>query len=297
MDVGQHLGPIGLPEEGDHRHHDEQSFQSLTQQNGQGAEEAGEIVRLLRRERPLGRVKQGVQTGDPLRDFFGGRALADRGAQRGHGRLDPAQQRPVTGTERGLHRFEAVEIGRQRQVRGGLAVAAMIGRLAFREARSRQGQGRPLGTRRRLGVTAKIGRHRTCLRLADPARQIRRRGRGDGGQIGVGDAERRVGLPEALAFGGFGVSKGEAADIEGQGPTILCRQMGEAGHRRPIEPLVDHLVETEHAALAGAFHVGEGDRRRIESFRARAVGAAGRAMTDCALFGIERRALRQIGRK
>ena len=73
--------------------------------------------------------------------------------------------------------------------------------------------------------------------------------------------------------------------------------MREAGHRRALQPLVDHLIQPEDAALARALHVGEGDRRRIEPFGAGAVGAPGHAVADRALLGVEGGAAGQVGRE
>jgi len=146
-------------------------------------------------------------------------------------------------------------------------------------------------------VAAQVGRDRPCLRLADPCRQLGRRRLGEGGQVREDGADRRVALPEASTFGGFGVGEGEPAHVEGQGPAVLGRQMGEAGHGRALQPLIDDLVEAEHAALTGALHIREGDRGRIKPLGARAVGASGHPMADRALLGIERRAAGQIRRE
>src|SRR3546814_6202647 len=42
MDVAQHLGPLGLAQEGDHRDDDQQGFESLAQQDGEGAQRSEE---------------------------------------------------------------------------------------------------------------------------------------------------------------------------------------------------------------------------------------------------------------
>ena len=99
-----------------------------------------------------------------------------------------------------------------------------------------------------------------------------------------------------LALLGERVRIGEAAGMESERPAILGRQAGEARHRRAFEPLADHLVEAEQAALAGAGAVGEGDRRRIELARRRGVGEAGGAVAGGAILGIERGAAGEVGR-
>ena len=98
-----------------------------------------------------------------------------------------------------------VEIGREGEVGRGLAVAPAIGGLAFGQSRPGQGQGRSLGANRRLGMATQVSDDRPRLRLADPCRQLRRGGLGEGGQVRERGADRRVALPEASTFGGFGV--------------------------------------------------------------------------------------------
>ena len=146
-------------------------------------------------------------------------------------------------------------------------------------------------------MATQVSRDRPRLRLADPCRQLGRRRLGEGGQVGEGGADRRVALPEAPALGGLSLGEGEPAHMEGQGPAVLGRQMGEAGHGRALQPLIDHLVEAKHAALTGALHIRKGDRGRVEPLGAGAVGASGDAMADRALPGIERRAAGQVGRE
>src|SRR3546814_19569075 len=57
-------------------------------------------------------------------------------------------------------------------------------------------------------------------------------------------------------------------------PTVFRWQMLKALHGRAVEPLVDHLIKREQAALARTLCVSEGDRRRIHSNRLRAVAIA-----------------------
>src|SRR3546814_18370687 len=73
-------------------------------------------------------------------------------------------------------------------------------------------------------------------------------------------------------------------------------QMLKALHGRAVEPLVDHLIKREQAALARTLCVSEGDRRRIHSNRLRAVAIALGAVAARAILGVERRAACRIGR-
>ncbi len=82
--------------------------------------------------------------------------------------------------------------------------------------------------------------------------------------VGPG-AQRGIALPDPLAFGCGTGWKSEGTGIERQVPTLLWRQPGEAGHAGPINALSNHLVQCEHASLAGAFLVGKCDWRRTEA--------------------------------
>ena len=89
---------------------------------------------------------------------------------------------------------------------------------------------------------------------------------------------------------------GEAAGMEGERPAVLRGQRGEALHRGALEALIDHLIEREDAALLRALAIGEGDRRRLHAARQRRIGIAARAVAGGAIFRIEPRAARKIGR-
>ncbi len=91
---------------------------------------------------------------------------------------------------------------------------------------------------------------------------------------------KRGGLfPQPLAFDRCLVGEGKMTGVECERPAIVGRQPAKALHRRPVQALGNHLVQGKDAALARAFHRGEGDRRGVE-FRGRgAVAVSGLAMT------------------
>ena len=148
----------------------------------------------------------------------------------------------------------------------------------------------------RFGVGAQEGGERGGALRADLLRERVRGEAGQGLDIGDARAQRRIAAPERFALPRERVGIGEAADGEGERPAVLRRQLRPALHRRAFEPLADHLVEAEQAAMAGAVAVGEGDRVRIELARGRGVGKAGGAVAGGAILGIEPGAAGEIGR-
>src|SRR3546814_1849070 len=85
MDVAQHLGPLGLAQEGDHRDDDQQGFESLAQQDGEGAQEGRCSARRVRGQGRLGVVEQTVEHLDARGDLVGGATLLERCPELAHG--------------------------------------------------------------------------------------------------------------------------------------------------------------------------------------------------------------------
>ncbi len=201
------------------------------------------------------------------------------------------------GGQSRLDRLEPVEIGGQRQIGGFRFVAAAIGLQAFRETGARNEQRTGSAGIEGVGMAAQISEQRLGLVLAEGGVQLFGGGLGQGLQRGNSLAGARIFLPDFPAFPGHFVGEGETAGAEGQLPAILVGQLGEARHRRVLDALGDHLVIAEQAAAAGARHVGEGDRRRIEGLGGRAVGQAGLAMAAGAIFREQFRPMRQVGQR
>ena len=93
-------------------------------------------------------------------------------------------------------------------------------------------------------------------------------------QVGHLGRERRIAVPDRLALLGERIGISEAAGAESERPFVGVGQLREALHRRAFEALVDHLVQSERAALLRAVAVGEGDRRRVELPRHRGLRVA-----------------------
>src|SRR3546814_3284862 len=89
--------------------------------------------------------------------------------------------------------------------------------------------------------------------------------RSEGLEIGKVLAQGRIGPPDAFARNG--ILERKTANIGRKRPTVFRWQMLKALHGRAVEPLVDHLIKREQAALARTLCVSEGDRRRIHSNR------------------------------
>ena len=106
----------------------------------------------------FGLGEQGVQGGDLAAHHFNWSAPGDAGAQIGHGAFDADHQGMVAGRQCGFDRLEAIEIGGQGQIVGGLVVLALIGGQGFVEAPARDGQ-RAAGALGcdRFGMAAHIG--------------------------------------------------------------------------------------------------------------------------------------------
>ncbi len=105
-----------------------------------------------------------------------------------------------------------------------------------------------------------------------------------------------IAVPKRAAALGERVGISEAPDPEGERPAVLCRQRGEALHRRPLEPLADHLEQGEGCCCARGR--GRGRRRRRGGDRALARRACRRdrwRRAGLAILLIEPRALGEIG--
>ena len=65
------------------------------------------------------------------------------------------------------------------------------------------------------------------------------------GKVREGGANLGILTPAPFTALGGRVVIGEPPDIEGERPAVVGGQMGEAGHRRPVQTLVDDLIESE----------------------------------------------------
>ena len=296
VDVAQRLGAVGAAEESDHRDHYQQGFEAFAEQDGERAEEGGDAAFGLGGERGLSIVEQRLGVGEAAAELRRRLTADDRLAEAGHRLLDPAHQRPVAGRQHRLDRLEAVEVCGQRETVGFRAVAGRISGEAFAQALAGELERRvaALAAADRLRIGAQVGDDRCRPLGADLRLQI---GGGQSDQrreVGDQRADGGVAFPDALT--GRGVAVGERAAVESERPAVFLGKRREALHRGALEALRDHLVQAEHAAVAGAVAVGEGDRRRVE------LGEGGRrpfalgAMARRAIPGVERRAASDVGR-
>lgn len=114
MDIGQHLGSLGLAQEGDHRNDDQQGFEPLAQQDGEGAQKGRCAARRVRGQGRIGVIEQAIEHLDTGRYLVSGPTLLKRGAEFAHGAFDMTHERCVARGQHRLERLEPVEIGRQR---------------------------------------------------------------------------------------------------------------------------------------------------------------------------------------
>ncbi len=219
----------------------------------------------------------------------------DAGSKLGHLLLDRGEERRVARAERRFDRLEAVEIGRQRQRLRLCLVARAIGGEALLEPVARQPQARLLGGDG-IGMGAQERNQRPGLVGADLRGELVFGQGAQGVEIGNPRPDCGIMIPDRLAFLRQRIGISEAADAEGERPFVGIGQLGEALHRRALEALADHLVQSERAALPRALAVDEGDRRRVELARHRRVRIALGAMAGRAIFLEQLRAARQVWR-
>ena len=287
MDVFQHVTALGAAEEADHGDHDQQRLQPFAEQDREGPKEGGDGARLVRCERVLGLHEQRVETRDQRLKLGGRHAAADPAAQLGHRLLHRDHDLSVARGEQALDRLEAFKIGVERQLLRTAAVAGAIGFEAALEQLASDVQAAGSGRSRDGGrIGAQIGDHGRGTLLTDVPSERRRRKPGKGREVRNPGAQRGVALPHlpSRLRERSGICK--AAGMECECPAVRLRQVGEALHRRALEPLVDHLIEGKGAPLASAAAIGEIDRRRLESPRERSVAGAARSMAGGAVLGI-----------
>ena len=302
VDPGQHLGAAGLAQQRDHGDDDQQCFEALAQQDGEGRHEAGGGRGAVLSQHLLGLREQAVEFVDLglQRGRIG--AAGEARAQPRHGGLDLHHQRLVAGREQRFDRLEAVQVGRQGEVAGALRIACAMGRhrLAQQAARHRQRRSRILRLGlRRFRMPAQVSHD---LRGRVGRAQLRGELRGRGADVALEvelRAQRRIGLqPRPARLRQRGGIRDRAA-VGGQRPEILAGQPPIAGHRGAFQALFDDLVEREHAALVGARAIGEIDRRRIQAGAGRAVAGPGGAVAARAQLRVQRlaaRVMRRTGR-
>ena len=264
MDRAHHLGAVGLAQESEHRNDDEQCLEPLAQQDREGAQEGGDCTPILRCQRAFRLVEQAHQRRDAGPDVRGIAALCDGPAQLAHRGLDPRHQARVASGQHRLDRLEAVEIGGERQILGGVAVARFVGGEALAQLGARDGERRSAGLRRRRRVAPQIGGDRRRLLRPDLARQRSFAETGQSGRVRNQLADLLVAVPDPLALRGEGGRVGEAADVKGKRPFVRLGQLAEALHRGALEALVDDLVIAEQTALPRPVMIGEGDRMGVE---------------------------------
>ena len=133
MHIRKHIGALRFAEKGDHRHHDQQGFQPLAQEDRERAHEARRVAGLIGRKGASGVGEQSVQCLDLASHFGDGRVSADRAAHLAHGRFDAQHEGVVARRQRRFDRLEAVEIGGEREIGRLALVARLIGRQTFAE--------------------------------------------------------------------------------------------------------------------------------------------------------------------
>src|SRR3546814_1605590 len=94
-----------------------------------------------------------------------------------------------------------------------------------------------------LRISPEIGHHGVGLRLSDLRTERRRRHCRQRRHVRHQAAHTSVGLPDPLAL--RRITESEAAAVEGEGPAIGGRKVGETLHCRAVEALLDHLVRSE----------------------------------------------------
>ena len=92
VDVGHDFEPFRLPEEHDHRDHDQQCLQAFPQQDRGGAEECRDIAGCAWRQRHFRVVQQLIEDLRASSHCISRVALLDRAAILAHPALDPRKQ-------------------------------------------------------------------------------------------------------------------------------------------------------------------------------------------------------------
>ncbi len=123
MHIREHVASICFPQEGEHRDDNQEGFESFTEQDCEGAEEARPHRRFAGSERGFCVGKQRVERADLTPHFVERQTPGDAGAQYAHRAFDPNHECAIACRQDRFGELETIEIGRERKVSRAFAVA------------------------------------------------------------------------------------------------------------------------------------------------------------------------------